>query len=538
MRHSDFDTVSAIGEVIDNSIQAEATNIRIMTQKVETRKPHYRFVEMAFGDDGIGMNPDTLHKCLVLGYSSRYNDRSGIGRFGVGMILGAISQCRHIEVYSKTKGGEWYYTFLEIGSKIPPPIRKNIPEDYSDLIANSGTLVIWKKLDMADARSDDLIKWIGRTYRKFIGKQTISNSKVVQNPNQRHIFLDGKEIPALDPLYATQTKYGDEVSKLAGEISIPMKIHTYDPPPDKQHGTSPITIRLSLLPQSWWEKEGSGGTIANKDRQLVTSTSFSILRNDREVMFGKIPHYSLDEGDSREIDRFWGCEISFNADLDRWFKVKTIKVGARPLPEMREIIQKHVNSTIYDYRKLIRKVREDQKTKKQEVIGNTASPELAEQWLQGQSDPLPPDDQEVASILKAAGVENQAQNDVLFQQLTDKPYVIHENYNLGSAGPFVDIVSEGNRTLLQLNMLHPFWKLFFDSFNKLDTISPNLDKSQILALKHIKNSVYVALGTFAIARREFNADQQQNAEVIKRLMRNWTFYLYEKIEGATDKDPE
>src|SRR5438132_655627 len=114
LRNSDFNTLSAVGEVIDNSMEANAKIIRIMADTEEERKgsPRIDFIEMAFADDGDGMDKNTLHRCLQLGFSTNYNDRKGIGRFGVGMTLGAITQCRRIEVYSKPKGGEWHFTYL------------------------------------------------------------------------------------------------------------------------------------------------------------------------------------------------------------------------------------------------------------------------------------------------------------------------------------------------------------------------------------------------------------------------------------------
>ena len=109
MRSSSFDELSAYGEVVDNSIQAEAKNIKI---KFDTTTRDIR--KLAFGDDGIGMNAETLSKCLSLGWSSRYNDREGIGRFGVGMKLGAIHQCKRVEVWSKQSGAGWLYTYIDL----------------------------------------------------------------------------------------------------------------------------------------------------------------------------------------------------------------------------------------------------------------------------------------------------------------------------------------------------------------------------------------------------------------------------------------
>src|SRR4051812_42372208 len=91
LRESEFDAQSAYGEVVDNSLQADASNISIQFQLSPPLRGGRRNISaVAFGDDGHGMNAEPLHHCLTIGWSSRYNDRNGIGRFGVGMTLGAI----------------------------------------------------------------------------------------------------------------------------------------------------------------------------------------------------------------------------------------------------------------------------------------------------------------------------------------------------------------------------------------------------------------------------------------------------------------
>lgn len=87
LRNSDFDAVSAYGEVIDNSIEAHAKNIHVVFQPAKGDPEQIACV--AFADDGDGMDAKTLHQCLKIGWSSRYNQRNGIGRFGVGMTMAA-----------------------------------------------------------------------------------------------------------------------------------------------------------------------------------------------------------------------------------------------------------------------------------------------------------------------------------------------------------------------------------------------------------------------------------------------------------------
>ena len=280
LRNSNFDTVSAIGEVIDNSLQAGAKNVRMRIEKAQPRKNKVDLISIAFGDDGKGMTTNTLEKCVQVGFSERYNDRGGIGRFGVGMTLGAVTQCTRIDVYSKPQGGNWNFIFLDLDklkdvedAEPEKPIQCEIPREYADLVGDTGTLVVWKNWDREDASISDIKDWIGRVYRKFIGEEIIKDDKVVPNDNQRHIFLnDGdtnEEIPAMDPLYATKTTFADERAELYKAIVMEEWVHEFDKPPDNPYGKKSIVIRVSLLPASW-RPATKMGSIQRKQKQTCT----------------------------------------------------------------------------------------------------------------------------------------------------------------------------------------------------------------------------------------------------------------------------
>ena len=146
------------------------------------------------------MDTATLHACLKLGWSSRYNDRGGIGRFGVGMVLGAIHECQRIEVYSNSGSG-WHYTYVDLQEieegtlvEIPEPIKKTVPEKYFHMLSDgSGTLAIWSKYDRQPKSSNLIIKeedhYFGRTFRHFIWDNEVT------------IELNNSPVKAFDPLY-------------------------------------------------------------------------------------------------------------------------------------------------------------------------------------------------------------------------------------------------------------------------------------------------------------------------------------------------
>lgn len=350
MRASDFDCYSAYGEVIDNSIQAYATDIRILIEERKDRENtrSKKIGRVIFADNGTGMDIDLLHKCLKLGHSSRYNDRSGIGRFGVGMTLGAIHECRRIDVYSKVKNDNWHYTYIDLdeikkGSLklIPRPIQKKPDFEVSNFITESGTIVIWSNYDKQIETFETIVKeshiWIGRTFRKFIWGEADGYKEV-------QITLNNKIVKAIDPLYVNKKNTGFENEPKA-ELLTQQEISWNIPFEDvSAKQKSKIKINISLLPDEYRRTRGAGGDQFAIERFVDRNEGISILRKDREVFFGLMPRANKLNGSNdgdRNVTRFIGCEISFDPELDTEFEVKNIKRGCVPARELKiELIDK------------------------------------------------------------------------------------------------------------------------------------------------------------------------------------------------------
>ena len=363
MRASDFDCYSAYGEVIDNSIQANATEIRLEFEQTKDRHNSNtkKIGRILFADNGHGMNPDLLHKCLKLGHSSRFNDRSGIGRFGVGMTLGAIHECRKIEVYSKTSINDWHYTYLDLDEikngqleYLPTPISKKPNHTITDFIDTCGTLVIWSKYDKQREKYETILSesefWIGRTFRKFIWGEA-------KDYGQIEIKLNGKPVKAFDPLFVNKKQTGFENEESAELLQA--QIIEWNIPEEDLRGNklkSGIIINISLLPEIYRRDSGKGGDAFARERKIDENEGISILRNDREVFFGPIP-YAPELGSSEAdqmVNRFIGCEISFNAELDSDFEVKNIKRGAKPVGELKKKLVECIAPTLRSQREIIR----------------------------------------------------------------------------------------------------------------------------------------------------------------------------------------
>jgi DNA mismatch repair ATPase MutL len=77
-------TVSAISEIIDNSIQANAKNIDIIIIK-NTTKTEDEIDEILISDNGDGMNQETFNKALQMSAGSRSKAKAGLGKYGQGL---------------------------------------------------------------------------------------------------------------------------------------------------------------------------------------------------------------------------------------------------------------------------------------------------------------------------------------------------------------------------------------------------------------------------------------------------------------------
>src|ERR1700761_4377711 len=90
-------TALVMAELIDNSIQAGADTISVLVRPGgDEQMP----IEITVIDDGEGMDADTLAAALTFGGSSRFNDRSSLGRYGMGLPNGTLSRSRRVEVYT------------------------------------------------------------------------------------------------------------------------------------------------------------------------------------------------------------------------------------------------------------------------------------------------------------------------------------------------------------------------------------------------------------------------------------------------------
>ena len=153
MRDIGYSLGTALADLIDNSIAAQAKTIRVFAD-LSGSDP-----KVGILDDGLGMTEDELLEAMRLGSRSPLEKRarSDLGRFGLGLKTASFSQCRVVTVVTRAKGAtasaRWDLNHIADSERWAV----EIPDDptavsWAEQLGDRGTLVVWEELGSA---SDD-----------------------------------------------------------------------------------------------------------------------------------------------------------------------------------------------------------------------------------------------------------------------------------------------------------------------------------------------------------------------------------------------
>ena len=345
-------TVSAISEIVDNSIQANAENVDIIIIKNTTRI-NDEIDEILIVDDGDGMNEKIFDKALQMSAGNRSKAKSGLGKYGQGLPNSSISQTKRVEVYTWQSAkilfnyidlneiynsGEPYLPDTEKVKEIDIPL---IKKGKYKLQSKTGTIVRWvspNKVKPKTAKTlvSHLDQIAGRTFRYFLDGFEDSDGKkykckislIVYDFNgknyERNDFAS-KCVVAFDPMFlmpATQMnalfpESGHPTSILYSE---PIK-KTFKVIYNNEEVKTTVEIKLSYCKKEERERYGrnAGGQPFGKKylyRNMVGTSGYnniSIIRAGREIDSGSFGFIG-DVSDNRE--RWWSAEIIIEPTID------------------------------------------------------------------------------------------------------------------------------------------------------------------------------------------------------------------------------
>ena len=342
-------TATAVAELIDNSIEANAKDIDILaiSEKIMVgRTSSQRVTKIGVLDNGDGMPIEILENSLGFGKGTRLGDKAiSLGKYGWGLKGSSISQGRRVEVYSwqninwegkDVQKEEVNMLSLDVDkvdeddtNELDKVVKTTLPKDvvsnfgYKIKKHPSGTLVFWLSLDQLKFKRvislvNSLNTELCRLYRFFINgidygdKRNISIQDI--NPNG---VIETK-LHANDPMYLMKPNnlpgYETEsTNELVDSFEVPVKFINQA---GETH-SSKYEIVLSVAKPEI-QKLG-GNSIVGK--HYGKNSGISFIRAGREVGFGNYRYTSASE----PRDRWWGMEVRFGPELDQLFGVSMDK---------------------------------------------------------------------------------------------------------------------------------------------------------------------------------------------------------------------
>lgn len=317
LRDIGYELPQAIADLIDNSIEAEATEVRVdlIFEGADS------WVRIA--DNGVGMDTDTITESLRIGSIRDYGE-DDLGKFGFGLKTASISQCRRVVVASRIapqrariearvfdlehieRVNKWEILILD-------------PEDRpraltEPLQTSTGTVVLWQALDRVLTYKDPEGHWarrklleqteivaqhLGMVFHRFLSGKVRGRRKV-------KIFVNDAAVEAWDPFClgepsteSLEASYYQVVSE--GSQGI-VALHPYVLPGQSEFSDTNAWNRASG-PNRWNNQQGL--YIYRADR-LIQWGGWNRLRTNDEHT--KLARVSLDF--SPELDAAFGINIS------------------------------------------------------------------------------------------------------------------------------------------------------------------------------------------------------------------------------------
>ena len=322
LRDMGYSLRTALADVIDNAITANAREIRILADT--------RVDSPAIGilDNGTGMTRNELFEAMRPGTRNPLEPRhqTDLGRFGLGLKTASFSQCRRLTVLTRrqarTSCARWDLdTVAETDRWLVEIPRKETEVRWSNRLDGDGTLVLWEKLDrlVGPSGSRDLVRQLddAAEHLAFVFHRFLSGRQRVV------LSMNGRQLEPFDPFHsshpATQHHQVEEMSL----------------------GGDPITIRPVTLPhhakvsaEEWKRYAGRAG--------YASSQGFYLYRNRRLIVHSTWFRIAR----KQELTKLARVQIDIPNTMDAAWKIDVKKASAQPPPAVRERLARIVETMV------------------------------------------------------------------------------------------------------------------------------------------------------------------------------------------------
>ena len=336
MRDVGYSLETAISDLVDNSISADATKVDILCDLTQDTP------SIGIIDNGHGMDESDIIRALRHGSKNPTETRSSkdLGRFGLGLKTASFSQCRRLTVISNDGSGlfgaewnldtvrekdDWVISILEAKEIMKLP--------FQYLIEGRGTAIIWRDLDRLfegeiGPNRDKIVnekfvaaeRHLSLVFHRFLNGELPGRKKLT-------LTLNNHPIEAFDPFcrknLATQA-LPEEVIRINGEI---------------------VQIQPFILPHYSKLSERDYHVYQSRN-DFITNQGAYVYRNGRLMTWGDWFRL-IPKGESTKLAR---VQIDFSNNLDEIWTIDIKKSRACPpalvRDRLRQIIEEITSRSV------------------------------------------------------------------------------------------------------------------------------------------------------------------------------------------------
>ena len=563
-------TASAIAELIDNSIEAGAKEINVITFEEVSKSKRKSVESIVIYDNGSGMSPKVMECALQFGGGTRHESVTGMGRFGMGLPNASVSACRRVNLYS-WQNGKCFRAVLDIDEildsgnlVLPQPVKCKIPNEILDQIdggvGDSGTIVHWDNCDRLDFKKADTLfsRMEGdlcRIFRHFLDdcdaygdKVTIKLIKPAHSTKGSKTDRVEKILTANDPLYILEPNNcpgyeGDRIADLQNDKPAVANFFS-------SKGEGEVEVRITAIKPEIHKRES--GKTSDFMKHLADNQGISFVRLCREIQHGSFGY--VNSYDPKE--RWWGVEVRFTPVLDELFGVTNNK---QTVKGMNYMDQSSLDDLLGDYgmhesankdylntsegqalklkiwlnqviQSGLKKARDDIKSrnigrrKADKNIEFDKASKAATEIIERKKAKSRFDEEANAKTEEQARKElkdrlqeyNKGIDEKELNELVDqvKDYRIHTELASWSGDQFFDIELCGNIPVVKLNTRHPFY----------ESIYRDIEENHPEAL----NAFKVLIISYAWSESEFFGGTE--TKLLDRVRSKWGYYTSEILD--------
>lgn len=326
LRAIGYNFSTAVADIIDNSISAEATEIRIFSDPLN-QEPNFCIL-----DNGYGMSMSELDNAMLPG-SDRENKEDSkleLGRFGLGLKSASLSQCREFTVASKKFGKIRAMSFdldvIEASNKL---LLKQLTNEEIELLPEidrlksyeTGTLVIWTKFD----KIEGLAKNFEDSFRAVVADSKKHVELVFHRfYNKISIYYNEKRIERRDPFLLGSV--GRQQTGRTSTINI---------------DGSEITVIPYTLPFANTLTSDEKALLGNP-KSIFDEQGFYLYRNERLISWGSWMRMGI----RSELNKLARIQVDIPSSLDSVWMLDVKKSSAKIPDKIKDRIRMAVEDSI------------------------------------------------------------------------------------------------------------------------------------------------------------------------------------------------